>query len=804
MSRGRRGWWLMAFLGIASLGPSCSEPPTRVLLVVDAQPRIRAMVRSLRVTAFGLQRIEATDLRPTQTEQQSWPPEGKPIAFPASFLLSQERFPRYEVRVEALDDRGARLAVQGVRGSFVTGRTRLVRLVLVDGCLAVPCTDRDGVCGCPDGSLPALNCDRDLACVQPREVGDGDDYDPGEVYACDSGSADACRPAPLQPEAGVDGGQPEGGVDGGPEGGVDGGMDASMPDAAPDARPEGGTDASMPPAPTCGMAPMDGVPCLPGPSGCSGDVSRGVDALPSCPDTDTTDCQTPICSAAPDTVVPRPANSACGTTGRSYCAAASGCTATYSLIGMGTWPATMCSSCSIPPPHGPRFGAAVAIALGGSVLAASEPDAPTFGGMNFMGRVLLVSPSGPDFTSLTWEDAQVRQLGPADAPMTVMPTVGRAPDTDRDMAFGAALAMTRHDGEVWLAVGAPLAAPMSGDPTGAVFLYRWSETAGYSLPPANPRPVAVLWPSEPRPNQAFGSAVALRSVRDGTLRLLVGAPETSAGTTTGPGAAFLYTWDATAGNWRLSLRWLGVEGGERFGEAVALDQERAYAAGYVPSGEAAVGVAATDGSGGWRLETLLDADVGTGLCLAPSPSDAWRQPRLRLDADLGVVALLLATDENRLDDDPMVEEKGRLGIFERTGDAGSWLGPVVFHTANVSSWFRGLQAEAFDDVAVAGGLVLVAGWLTDVDPGRPGAVALVRQNDSSSGRWEIADAGIGYGIEEAVTGIPGGLRARAVALDRDPDASFPAIFGLFGDTSSPPDGSMENGRLVAIRQIGGS
>ncbi len=815
---------LGALLALATLGPSCSAPPTRVLLVVDAQPRIRAMARSLRLTAFGLQRIESTDLRPTQTEQQSWPAAGRPLVFPVSFLLTQEQFPRYEVHVEALDAAGARLAIQGVRGSFVHGETRLVRLVLVDGCLGVDCDDPSQVCGCPDGSLPALNCERPPACVPPREVGGGDDYDPAEVYACEGGP-DTCRLAQQRRGAGVEAGRtdagggteggrdaapeasPEAAVDSGPEGGTDAAAEAAVdsgPEGGMDAAAEAATDASMPPAPGCATAPMDGVPCLPGPSGCSGDVTMGRAMLPGCPDDAPDDCQAPVCSAAPGTLVPRPANSNCATgSSTGTCTAMGRCASTAPTGEIGTWPPTMCSTCAPPPPHGPRFGTAVALAMHGRVLAASEPDAPTVGGHQPMGRVLLVAPSTPSFTSLTWNASTVRPLGPADAVSTVTPTTGRGPDTSRPMAFGAALAMLRHGGETWLAVGAPLtAATGSAEASGAVFVYRWPGTDRDPLPPSAARPLAVLWPPEPHTGQAFGRALALRATPAGRLRLLVGAPETHGGASHGPGAAFLYEWDATAARWQLVLRWQGAPDGERFGEAVALDAQRAYAAGYVHSGEAALGVAATDGRGSWHLERLQEAPPTSGLCLAPSRTGG--RPRLRLDADLGVVALLLATDEQRLDDDPAVEEKGRLGLFERTGTGGSWLGPVVFHTANASFYFRGLQAKAFDDVAVARGLVLVAGWLTDVRGGRPGAVALVR-SDGVPERWGVADAGVNYGIDPSYIGLPDGLRARSVAMEPSADTMFPAVFGLFGDTAPPPGGGMPPvGVLAAVRMLGGA
>ncbi len=760
---------LACFLVVSS---GCGEAPTRVLVVVDAQPQVRAQSRSLRLQVRKPAAVvDGVAVWEPSREYDSVEPSlgrgaGNVPRYPFTVLLEQRSAsPFYELRVAALDGSGLALVEQGLRGRFVEGETRLVRLTLVDGCLGVSCSDPDRVCGCPDGSGDALNCRQPLGCVAASDVGDGDAYDPSDVYACDGGS---CRV--LAPEGGMEAGATpmEGGTD---SGGMDsGGMDAGMDAGAP----------PPPPGRTCSdgfLGPS--VPCVQAPTRCT--MSMGS-ALPDCA-TPSSPCKRPVCGEGREEEA----------AAYDPCDAGSGSSASWCAPDRSVMP--RCSVASAPPDAeagwpavddtmpgvGPQFGSVVAVA--GDWVAVSELPPPPPPGMGGGG------PSGPPiervviFRIVDGGDGppsleEKARIGPAENPQTLSPIGGDVPSSV--LGFGASLAMAQDGGDVWLAVGAPRS---GGFVVGAVFLYRWPAAVSSIASPLRPvRVIGTPLADEVRhAGAAFGASLAMRE-QSRKLHLLVGMPQSPQ---TGRGAVFLYELSSSAGGSGAStvsidpkLQWLGgTEMGARFfGSAVAMDATRLYAAGFMADGEAGVAVLAPDGSTGWQDDSGGSDAMRTRLCADRRNRSFY--PPLGLSADEGVLALVQGYASRG---GTSTLYKGAVDLWERwaTGGMDGWYGPRRFGP-RLDPSSSGL--DHIMSVSVAGGRLVVGGQSQDGGSfNQPRYTTFLQR--SPMGRWARQDDVAVVG-EMGVGSAPSPGRVSSVA-QRAGDPRRTLLVGVVVSASVP-------------------
>jgi hypothetical protein len=209
----------LAALLAASAGCASTGVNTQVLVIIEAEPGVRAVTQRLHLdiasgpAGTGLAALTTRDLR-----------DGDPFTatdWPRSVVLVPvDRDPNrvYAIEVTALDDRGRAVASVRAFSGYVTGTTRVLRLWLRDSCIGVVCD-------------PASTCDRGR-CVMVDYV------DPTTLPLRDD-------------DAGI--------ADAG-DGGMDAAIDARIPDVGLPDSPV--PDAWLPDAHRCTAAECDdGNPC---------------------------------------------------------------------------------------------------------------------------------------------------------------------------------------------------------------------------------------------------------------------------------------------------------------------------------------------------------------------------------------------------------------------------------------------------------------------------------------------------------------------------------------------------------------
>lgn len=123
----------MAALLVGCAGPT---PRTEVMLDIDAEPAVRERAAQLRVHVLGGeagQPPEGYASRLDRTFAASWP---RRVAL---VPLELEPPRGWQVELEAQSATGEVVAASVVRGGYDEARTVLVRAVLEDACIGVPC-----------------------------------------------------------------------------------------------------------------------------------------------------------------------------------------------------------------------------------------------------------------------------------------------------------------------------------------------------------------------------------------------------------------------------------------------------------------------------------------------------------------------------------------------------------------------------------------------------------------------------------------------------------------------------------------
>jgi hypothetical protein len=181
----------LALCALLALG--CSDPPTRLVVEIDADDAVRAQARSVWL------RIAGGD-PPTRAFEEAR--DARDLDWPAHATIVPEggdASRQVRVDVEALDAAGRPIAAARATTGYVAHETRVLRLRLdTDACMA-----RD--CGAPwadPHQLPVLAPDAgatgtDAACGSAREACEGvrDDDCDGRVdegCACSDGATRAC------------------------------------------------------------------------------------------------------------------------------------------------------------------------------------------------------------------------------------------------------------------------------------------------------------------------------------------------------------------------------------------------------------------------------------------------------------------------------------------------------------------------------------------------------------------------------------------------------------------------------------
>lgn len=330
-----------------------------------------------------------------------------------------------------------------------------------------------------------------------------------------------------------------------------------------------------------------------------------------------------------------------------------------------------------------------------------------------------------------------------------------AEDPEEGSRFGAAVAF---DG-VTAAVGAP-ARPDPGSAAGAVHLFERSD-GGFAARP-------MLRPADIRSGDRFGSALAL----DGDT-LVVGAPdEDDPGRDSG--AAFVYV--RSGGSWsrQAKLAPADLEEGDRFGHAVAVDDDLAIVT--APTKDATAELAGvayvfTRSGGSWSQEASFQPDDVAEADVFGNGVD--------LDGD---TALVSATG----DDDP--RQSGAAYLFARAG--GSWSQRVKM-TADDPR-----VGEALGSAVVLEGSTAVLGA-----PGRPeaghqsGAAFVFATGDGAQqAKLNLSDAEGGDRAGEAVAVAGSWALVGAPGADGGAsDAGRVAAFGPPGAGGGDGDGDGADG-----------
>lgn len=193
-------------------------PRTQVMVIVDAEPGVRAEAVAARVTVTG-----GTAAPTMVRHEETVGGPGSPIQFPIRLAVvpAEDDAARvFAVQVEALGRTGLRAASVRAESGFLEGRTLELRLLLEDCCLAMDCgpqTCRGCACAdprVPPETLPELVADAGAAPdAGPRDAGAGDagprDASFDGASAEDAGPHDA---GPLDAGPG-DAGARDGGAD---------------------------------------------------------------------------------------------------------------------------------------------------------------------------------------------------------------------------------------------------------------------------------------------------------------------------------------------------------------------------------------------------------------------------------------------------------------------------------------------------------------------------------------------------------------------------------------------------------------
>lgn len=171
----------LAALALVLLGSGCScaveRPNTQVIAIVDADPGVRAMSRTLHINVYGASEPGVpTDLvfeRAFDLEEFDWPIT---VA-----LAPQDRDPTRRYRVEAIAQTpaGAHVATVRAISGYVAEQTLTLRMRLIDACIGVECDEPGQTCFGPDDCRDAT--------VDPRSLLDGGVPDDDAGMGTDAG-----------------------------------------------------------------------------------------------------------------------------------------------------------------------------------------------------------------------------------------------------------------------------------------------------------------------------------------------------------------------------------------------------------------------------------------------------------------------------------------------------------------------------------------------------------------------------------------------------------------------------------------
>ncbi len=171
---------LAVALSLLAVLSACESPPTQLLVIVDADPLVRARARGLRVRIWG--RARGDDGFPSVGVLER-SDEVRLNGWPVRYAIApQDRDPSRLWRFEAtaLDGADAFVITRAISG-YTEGETEQVVLFLRDSCIDRLC-EADLNSTCDPISLGCM--DATLADGERRPYQDGGTYDAGERDAC--------------------------------------------------------------------------------------------------------------------------------------------------------------------------------------------------------------------------------------------------------------------------------------------------------------------------------------------------------------------------------------------------------------------------------------------------------------------------------------------------------------------------------------------------------------------------------------------------------------------------------------------
>ncbi len=183
-------------LGAFAAAACTPTPRTEVFVVVEAEPGVALEAASLTIAVRGAAAASPEAFSPATVFERS----GGALAFPVSLGVvpkDGDASRRFEIVVTAAASGGDRVGEARARGTFVAGRTHLLRVELEDACIPVRCgateTCRAGVCEDAEVDVASLPLYGPGAPPGPADAGadlDTRDADTTDADAPDSDTPD--------------------------------------------------------------------------------------------------------------------------------------------------------------------------------------------------------------------------------------------------------------------------------------------------------------------------------------------------------------------------------------------------------------------------------------------------------------------------------------------------------------------------------------------------------------------------------------------------------------------------------------